>query len=57
MIRNVSVKRARVRVPALFAGMLASVLSLGAWAVDPFVVRDLCQILPEPRGVELKGKL
>ena len=41
MIRNVSVKRARVRVPALFAGMLASVLSLGAWAVDPFVVRDI----------------
>ena len=41
MIRNVSVKRAHVRVPALFAGMLASVLSLGAWAVDPFVVRDI----------------
>jgi hypothetical protein len=32
VIRNASVKRARVRVPALFAGMLASVLSLGAWA-------------------------
>ena len=30
-----------MRVPALFAGMLASVLSLGAWAVDPFVVRDI----------------
>jgi len=41
VIRNASVKRARVRVPALFAGMLASVLSLGAWAVDPFVVRDI----------------
>jgi len=41
VIRNVSVKRARVRVPALFAGMLASVLSLGAWAIDPFVVRDI----------------
>jgi outer membrane protein insertion porin family len=39
--RNDYVKRARVLVPALFAGMLASVLSIGAWAVDPFVVRDI----------------
>jgi len=34
-------KRARVPVPALLAGLLASALSLAAWAVEPFVVRDI----------------
>src|SRR5882672_7024238 len=34
-------KRARVPVPALLAGLLASTLSLAAWAVEPFVVRDI----------------
>src|SRR4051812_26428792 len=33
--------RARVRGLALLAGIVASALSLCAWAVDPFVVRDI----------------
>jgi outer membrane protein insertion porin family len=34
-------KRARVSVPALLATLLASAVSLSAWAVEPFVVRDI----------------
>jgi outer membrane protein insertion porin family len=30
-----------VRGPALLAGLVASALSLCAWGVDPFVVRDI----------------
>ena len=33
--------RARVAVPALLAGLVASALSIAAWAVEPFVVRDI----------------
>jgi outer membrane protein insertion porin family len=33
--------RARVPVSALLAGLLASAVSLAAWAIDPFVVRDI----------------
>jgi len=38
---NVPFRRARVRGPALLAGLVASALSLCAWGVDPFVVRDI----------------
>jgi outer membrane protein insertion porin family len=34
-------KRARMPVPALVAGLVASALSCYAWAVEPFVVRDI----------------
>jgi len=34
-------KRARVRIPALVAALVSSAVSLGAWAVEPFVVRDI----------------
>ncbi len=34
-------KRARAHVPALLAGLVVSALSLAAWAVEPFVVRDI----------------
>jgi outer membrane protein insertion porin family len=33
--------RVRVRVPALLAGLIGSALSLWAWAIEPFVVRDI----------------
>jgi outer membrane protein insertion porin family len=38
---RVSASRARVRIPSLLGGILASVLSVAVWAVDPFVVRDI----------------
>src|SRR5438067_5367192 len=34
-------RRHRVPVPGLLAGLVASALSLAAWAVEPFVVRDI----------------
>jgi outer membrane protein insertion porin family len=34
-------KRARIAVSALVAGLVASALSCAAWAVEPFVVRDI----------------
>jgi outer membrane protein insertion porin family len=34
-------KRAHPRVPRLLAGLVASALSFAAWAVEPFVVRDI----------------
>src|SRR6476661_7053151 len=39
--RTIRRKRARVRRAVLFAGLVASALSLCAWAVEPFVVRDI----------------
>ena len=39
--RSARPKRARSPVPALVAGFVASVLSWYAWAVEPFVVRDI----------------
>jgi outer membrane protein insertion porin family len=39
--RTVRRKAARVPVPALLAGLLSSALSLCAWAIEPFVVRDI----------------
>ncbi|HEY6829392.1 MAG TPA: POTRA domain-containing protein [Gemmatimonadaceae bacterium] len=31
----------RARIPALLAGFIASIAALSAWAVEPFVVRDI----------------
>ncbi|MEO8536115.1 MAG: outer membrane protein assembly factor BamA [Betaproteobacteria bacterium] len=41
MSSNTPIRRARARRPALLAGVIASALSVYAWAVDPFVVRDI----------------
>ena len=41
MTRSAPFRRARNRGAALFVGLAVSALSLGAWAVEPFVVRDI----------------